>query len=136
MTKREIVYRKFNGLCAYTGKPLGKDWQIDHMTSKLKHSFYVYDASNVEEIRKRRKEVDNIENLLPALRIVNHYKRSLDLEAFRHYMLYFHNRLKKLPKNTNVDKTKKRIEYMTKVADCFGITTDKPFEGKFYFEKI
>lgn len=99
---RQQVYDKYEGLCAYTGKPLGEDWQVDHMTSKLKHSYYVFDASSVEEVIKRRKEVDCIENLMPAIKIVNHYKRSLDLEGFRRYMLSFHKRIKKLPKKTQV----------------------------------
>lgn len=134
---RELIRLKYDGLCAYTGKPLGEDWQVDHVTSKILHSYRVlYNASSIEEINKRRKDVDNIENLLPAIKIINHYKRSLDLEGFRHYMKDFHKRLKKLPKKTSVHKTKKRIEYMNKVADLFGITPDKPFEGKFYFELI
>ena len=32
MTKRERIFKKYDGLCAYTGKPLEKDWQIDHVT--------------------------------------------------------------------------------------------------------
>jgi 5-methylcytosine-specific restriction endonuclease McrA len=31
---REEVYNKYGGLCAYTGKPLGDDWQIDHIHPK------------------------------------------------------------------------------------------------------
>lgn len=40
MNKRQVVYNKFNGLCAYSGKPLQDDWQIDHMKSKIKHEFH------------------------------------------------------------------------------------------------
>ena len=39
MTKREKVYNKYGGKCAYTGKPLGQDWQIDHVTSQIKHEW-------------------------------------------------------------------------------------------------
>lgn len=133
--KRSEVYKKFNGLCAYTGKPLNEDWQVDHATSKYKYSYNAYYSSeSVEEVNAKLKEVDNIENLFPALRIVNHYKRSLDIEGFRVYMSNFHLRLAKLPKKTMVERTKKRIEYMNKVAEVFDITPDKPFSGKFYFE--
>lgn len=48
----------------------------------------------------------------------------------------FHLRLKKLPKNTKNENTKKRIEYMNDIANMFGITIDKPFNGVFYFETI
>ena len=31
MTKRERIYNKFGGLCAYSGTSLEDDWQIDHV---------------------------------------------------------------------------------------------------------
>lgn len=120
---RSKIYDKYNGRCAYTGKPLDDDWQVDHMESKYGS---IWSHENVE----------NIDNLMPSLRIVNHYKREYGLEGFRDYMLNFHKRLAKLPKHTSLERTKNRIEYMHKVADAFGITVDKPFEGKFYFETI
>lgn len=139
MTKklRQEIYNKFDGCCAYTGKPLGTDWQVDHMTSKIKHewqTFYRY--SDLSEIKDRLKEVHNVENLVPTIKIVNHYKRSLDLEGFRKYMLDFHKRLAKLPKTTSVPRTQKRKEYLFKVAELFGITVDTPFKGIFHFETI
>lgn len=127
MTKklRQEVYDKYGGRCAYTGCFLEDDWQVDHMVSKHLWIYYKNEGS-----------FDNIENLLPALRIVNHYKRAQDLEYFREYMTDFHKRLAKLPKKTTVERTKNRIIYMNKVADVFGITVDKPFCGKFYFETL
>lgn len=134
---REIVFNKFGGKCAYTGKQLGSDWQVDHVTSKIKHEYDTYfNSSSVEEIKDKLKNVNNIDNLFPALRIVNHYKRGHDLDGFRRYMENFHIRLSKLPKKTSLQKTEKRKEYMYKVADAFGITEDIPFDGKFYFEKF
>ena len=91
--KREEIYNKYNGLCAYTGKPLGNDWQIDHMISK---SSFFY-------LKLKLSDINNIDNLMPTLRIVNHYKRAYDLEEFRVYMMTFHIRLAKLPKKTNVE---------------------------------
>lgn len=122
---RKLVYDKFNGKCAYTGSDLKDDWQVDHMYSKFKHEYHSQDW-----------DVNNIENLMPAKRRVNHYKRSLDLEGFRSYMSNFHLRLAKLPKKTNVPATERRIQYMNDIADSFGITIDKPFSGVFYFEKL
>jgi 5-methylcytosine-specific restriction endonuclease McrA len=134
---RQQVYEKYSGLCAYTGKPLGDDWQVDHMTSRIKHRFNVSIGNRDRaHYAERLKEVDCIENLVPSLRIINHYKRSWDLEGFRNFMKTFHKRLAKLPKKTMVEHTKRRIAYMNEVADLFGITPEKPFDGKFYFEKL
>ena len=88
---RQQVYDKFGGKCAYTGKALGEDWQIDHITSKNR-SKYMNCYINYPNF-----DVNDFSNLFPALRIVNHYKRELDLEGFRINMLSFHKRLSKLP---------------------------------------
>ena len=123
MTIRQQVYNKYNGLCAYTGKPLGDDWEMDHITPKCHTSVW-----------HNKGGMNSIENLIPSTKIVNHYKRSLNLEQFIEYMSNFHKRLAKLPKKTLVDKTKNRIRYMNEIADLFGITPDSPFSGKFYYE--
>lgn len=122
--KKQQVYDKFNGKCAYTGKPLQEDWQIDHVESQFEWDY-----------NKKQGDVHHIDNLFPTLRIINHYKRSKNIEQFKEYMLTFHLRLAKLPKKTSLESTKKRIEYMNSIADAFDITVDKPFDGKFYFEK-
>lgn len=118
MTKREKVRLKYGGKCAYTGKDLDDDWQVDHVFPRIGGGD------------------NNISNLAPCIAIVNHYKREKTLEQFRTYMLSFHLRLKKLPKKTIVYETEKRIKYMNKVANLFDITHDKPFSGKFYFETL
>ena len=122
---REEVYNKFNGLCAYTGKPLDEKWQVDHIRSKYNCIYH-----------KDIKDMDSMDNYFPAISIINHYKRAETLEAFRQYMLSFHKRLAKLPKRTSVKATEKRITYMNTIADLFDITIDKPFSGKFYFETL
>lgn len=132
---REQVRLKFKGLCAYTGKPLDDKWQVDHVMSKVKNEWLKKGYACPKQI-VFLENVDCIENLLPALKIVNHYKRSLDLYGFRAYMLNFHTRLGKLPKKTLVESTQKRKEYMFKVAELFDITPDKPFNGVFYFETL
>lgn len=115
---REIIKNKYNGLCGYCGKPLDEGWQIDHIKPK------------------RIGGGNDLDNLIPTIGIVNHYKRALGLEGFRKYMNTFHLRLGKLPKNTKSEKTLKRKEYLQKVADLFGIDAETPFKGKFYFEEI
>lgn len=124
---RKVVYDKFRGLCAYTGKPLGEDWQVDHVHPK---SHWIWKQL------WNTSDPNDIDNLLPATKIINHYKRSHNLESFRMSMMNFHKRLAKLPKKTERAATIRRIEYMQKVAGLFEITPDKPFEGKFFFELL
>lgn len=112
------VYNKFNGRCAYCGLPLEDDWQVDHLTPK------------------RNGGTDDISNLLPCLKMLNHYKRALPLEMFRvDWLGGLHKRLPKLPKNPRTENGRRRKEYMLKIAKCFNITPEKPFGGQFYFEK-
>lgn len=128
MTKRERIYNKFGGLCAYSGTPLEADWQIDH----------------VEPIRRNLSgngclipENENDKNLVPCQKIINHYKGSLFLSEFRKYRMEgLHERVKKLPKNPRTEKGQRRKDYILKVAGYFEITEDGPFSGKFYFETV
>ena len=117
MIDRKLVYNKYNGRCAYSGTQLEEDWQIDHKNPK------------------KNGGTDDIDNLMPVQRIINHYKRASGLELFRIWLLGgLHHRLKKLPKNPKTMKSKKKKEYLLDVAKYFNITADKPFCGKFYFE--
>jgi len=126
MKKRDKVYNKYHGKCAYTGKLLSDDWQIDHIIPKCEklQKYHIIDNHN------------DIRNLFPTLKIVNHYKRGFNLEEFRYYMMDFHVRLSKLPKNPKVVKSIKRKAYMLEVAEAFEITIDKPFDGIFHFERV
>ena len=134
---RQQVYDKFGGRCAYSGQPLDDKWQVDHATSKKKN-FYLacYDYGDMDKLSERLKSIDRLENLLPACWIINHYKRELDVEGFRKYLADFHIRLAKLPKNPIAQRSIRRKRYMQEVADIMGITPDKPFSGKFYFETL
>lgn len=124
MTKRKKIFNKFNGLCAYSGTPLEPDWQVDHVVPIRHLQFLMMD-------------VNNIDNLFPCQKIINHYKRSLNVDQFRNLWLgSLHKRLSKLPKNPKSHNGIKRKEYLLKVASYFDITPDKPFCGKFYFEMI
>lgn len=134
--KRQEVFNKFGGRCAYTGVLLEEgDWQVDHV---LPRSSYVW--FQPEDTRVRwgitMDSCDCIENLLPCVTIINHYKRGKDLESFRGYMKTFHVRLGKLPKKTSVPRTRDRIRYMHRIAELFGVSVDKPFSGVFYFETL
>ena len=118
MIDREAVYNKYDGRCAYTGKLLGDDWQVDHIVPKCLGG------------------TDDINNLAPVLAIVNHYKRSLSIKDFKEWYLGgLHERLRKLPKNPRSEQGIRRETYLLKVAEVFDITPFKPFCGKLWFEK-
>lgn len=168
MRKKDKVFAKFGGLCAYTGKPLGEDWQIDHAKSKATFEKVIVDVAHykdkktgerisLEEMKlltdaglwetwhackyyppreKAHPDCDKIENLLPALAVVNHYKRALDIEGFRRYMKGFHKRLSRYHLDRGGWAAKKQARYMWAVANAFEITPEKPFAGLFYFETI
>lgn len=134
---RQKVYDKFGGKCAYSGKPLDDKWQIDHAISKCQFRYVIMrQCISRSEFDERLKEVDNFENLLPAIRRVNHYKRSLNIDGFREYLKSLHLRLAKLPKTTKLESTRKRIEYLNDIASIFDIAIDRPFNGVFYFETV
>ena len=128
MKKRNIIFNKYNGKCAYSGTELKDDWQVDHVKPRIMFEIgsYQYEGNP-----------NDINNLVPCQKIINHYKRALDLETFRTWFLAgLHVRLKKLPKNQKVEKSIKKKAYLLEVAYLFGISEDSPFSGKFYFEKL
>lgn len=125
---REIVRNKYGGKCAYTGTELLPDWQIDHIIPIKAYNKGYFSCNG---------NPNDITNLLPCQRIINHYKRGLPLEDFRNwYLKSLHERLIKLPKNPKVERSIKHKAYLLEVARLFNITSDKPFLGKFYFETL
>ena len=126
MTQRQLIQLKYNGKCAYTGTDLLPNWQVDHLEPIRRNP----DGSCLNP------ECNTPENMIPAQRIINHYKHSLSLEDFRDRVSNLHIVIGKLPVNPTTRKSIKRKAYMLEIAALFGITTDKPFEGKFYFETI
>lgn len=125
---RELIKQKFGGKCAYTGTDLLPDWQVDHVKALHRNVW----LNN----KPRFKENHNLENMFPCQRIVNNYKYADNLENFRNFMKDFHLRIKKLPKSPKKEKSIKHKKNMLEIAELFGITPDKPFSGKFYFETI
>jgi hypothetical protein len=117
--KRELFF-EFGGLCAYSGTPLEDDWEVDHI-KPVSH----YHSGNPNDMT----------NLMPVQKIINHYKRGLMLEDFKSWYLgNLHVKLAKLPKNPRSEKSKKHCIYMRRIAKYFDITKDKPFCGKLWFE--
>ena len=107
--KREAVYQKYNGHCAYCGREiLYQDMQVDHFIPL--RSFGVESA-----------ESNDISNLMPACRMCNHYKRANSLETFR-------RAIEAIPQ-------KLRRDYIYKIGVAYGniIENEKPVV--FYFER-
>jgi hypothetical protein len=125
MNRRERIYNKYNGLCAYSGTPLEPDWQIDHVEPVIRS---IYTGKPLI------KELDCESNMVPCQRVINNYKFTNSLEVFRTSLLGgLHIRLKRYPRSGKGGELRKRME---KIAGYFGITPDSPFSGEFYFEKI
>lgn len=102
------VYDKYNGHCAYCGKYIDyKDMQVDHLIpleGRNKHG------------------TDDFENLMPACRRCNHYKRANSLEGWRKMIEEIPNKLK-------------RDSYIYKVGVDYGLVEPKPHKIQFYFER-
>lgn len=108
--KREAVYKKYDGHCAYCGKEIEyKDMQVDH--------FLPLKAWGIEDAG-----TDDLSNLMPACRTCNHYKRANSLETFRRYIY-------EIPK-------KLRTNYIYKVGLIYGNVSDIEKPIKFYFEIV
>ena len=73
-------------------------------------------------VPRRRGGTDEIDNLNPSCRRCNHYKRAKSVEQYRNLLVSLHERVQKL--------------YICKVAEDYGIITVKPWDGRFYFEKV
>lgn len=112
---RERIYNKLDGHCSYCGREIKfKEMQVDHVEPQYKKVDPLHFGLSID--------VDSFENLMPACRRCNHYKRASDLEWFRKRMTSLHERISN--------------HYINKVAIDFGMMQVKPFDGIFYFEKL
>jgi uncharacterized protein (TIGR02646 family) len=107
---REVVYRKYDGHCAYCGKQIAfKDMQVDHFKP-------------LKAWEQNDEKANDVSNLMPACRMCNHYKRANSLEVFRKYIYEIPSKL--------------RNDYIYKIGVAYGnvIENEKPIE--FLFEKV
>ena len=108
-SKREAVYRKYDGHCAYCGREIAyKNMQVDH--------FQPLRAWGIEDAG-----TDDLDNLMPACRMCNHYKRANSLETFRRY-------IEEIPR-------KLHDNYIYKVGIVYGEIAEQAHPVKFYFEQ-
>lgn len=65
---------------------------------------------------------DDISNFMPACQSCNFYKSTLTLEKFREQIMTVHERIMQ--------------PFISRLGADYGIVEVKPFDGKFYFEKL
>lgn len=104
---RQDVYEKYNGRCAYCGKEIEyAEMQVDHLIP----------------LRDIESGSDDFENLMPACRRCNHYKRANTLEGWR-------KMIESIPQKLERD------SYIYRVALDYELIEPKPHEIEFYFER-
>ncbi|MBR4620548.1 MAG: HNH endonuclease [Salinivirgaceae bacterium] len=113
------VYEKYDGHCAYCGKPLKpEEMQVDHI--------YPYGRVDYGDPKAMQMVDDGsmnaIENLMPACRACNFYKSMDNIEGFRRRLL------------TELEHTC-RATFQTRLAMQYGMITYTAWSGEFYFEK-
>ena len=121
MTKktRLEVWKKYGCRCAYCGKPVPYEkMQVDHLWPKCLDSETAWVHNGKEHVRVPS---DSIENLMPACRQCNHYKRASVLEEYRVLLKTLITRCRKV--------------YINKVAELYGIYQFQEWDGVFFFEK-
>lgn len=107
---RESVYAKYDGHCAYCGRPIDiRDMQVDHF-----RPLRAWDAASAGS--------DDLSNLMPACRMCNHYKRANSLETFRRYIAEIPRKL--------------RENYIYKIGVVYGNVVENVKPIKFYFEEV
>lgn len=110
--QRMQVYEKYNGHCAYCGRPISyNEMQVDHLKP----------ARNYNKLPED--EIWNMDNYMPACRTCNHYKRANSLEGFRQMIQTIPAKLE-------------RDSYIYRVGVIYGNVIPEPKKIKFYFEKI
>lgn len=103
--ERRVVYDKMGGRCAYCGCELAyEDMQVDHIEA------FWFNGD------------DGLNNMLPACRSCNHYKRGNSLEGWRRI-------LEAMPA------TLERDCYTYRQAVRFGMVNPTPKKITFYFER-
>jgi len=128
--KRQKIFDKYGGKCAYCGCELGKFWHIDEIEPVRRGFEYIKDelGNSIWENGKwatkpimLHPERMNIENQNPACASCNINKHSDSLEDFR-------KAIKKYVESLNLYST----QY--KIAKRYGLIQETGIEVKFYFE--
>lgn len=116
MSKRDKVFAKYKGKCAYCGCELQKGWHIDHVEA-------VYRGWKDEHLQrsKIKRGSDDIENYNPSCPRCNRWKSTWTIEQFRAEISKQIERLK-------------RDSPQFRLAMDYGIINETKQPVKFYFE--
>ena len=106
---REIVFKKYDGKCAYCGIDLVKGWNVDHINPKINGGG------------------NELENLNPSCKDCNNYKCHSQLETFRMYAKQMFNE-----KLNYLFKSKTKMQ----VAINMGVIIHNEWDGIFYYERV
>lgn len=121
---RKQVYDKYNGHCAYCGRELKmNEMQVDHIIPVMKSYYGIKEEALKVRHMIKDGSFNSIDNLMPACRACNFYKSMNDIEGFRRRIL------------TELEHTC-RSTFQTKLAIQYGMIEYKPWDGKFYFERV
>ena len=134
MTKRDIIYNKFNGHCAYCGCELHKGWHVDEMIPVQRGKEYIKDKRGNRIWDDKRREWKtksivlhpenfNIDNQMPACASCNINKHSLSIEDFRLLIQGFMKHL-----------NERNTQY--KIAKRYGLVQEDIKPVIFYFENL
>ena len=112
--ERQTVYDKCAGHCAYCGCEITiGQMQVDHV---IPMEFY-------DAYKTKGKDIDTLDNMLPACRSCNNYKHTLSIELFRQCIEHWPDALKG-----------ESCTYRNAIR--FGMVEPKPHKVVFYFEKM
>lgn len=133
VSKEETINKiknRFNGYCAYSGKPLDDNWEIDYLFP-LSDKIWGRNMAALLGINFKK---DSIYNKVPCCSIVRYFKVGSNTTQFKNFLLQVHLEAFKDPNNLQKDIVRK--EKLKELCALFDIEQDKPFCGKFYYEKI
>lgn len=117
--KREAVYEKCQGHCAYCGKTISmKEMQVDHIEP------HWHTLSEDQALKAGiKKGSHDLENLNPACARCNKWKSTYSLETFRKVI------------QTSLDRLERDTPNF-RLARDFGLLKTNENQVTFYFEKI
>ena len=122
--KKELrgeVFDKCNGRCAYCGVELpAQGWHVDHVISQSQYSER-HGALIVDGRLFTDYGVDDIQNLLPACRRCNLWKKTFSIDQFRSEIEAQADRLS-------------QYSAQFRLAHDFGVVSNTREPVKFYFE--
>jgi 5-methylcytosine-specific restriction endonuclease McrA len=111
---REIIFKKYDGKCAYCGCDLQKGWHVDHLEPIVR---------NWINGTCKNPQNETLSNYNPSCQSCNIQKNSYTMEQFRENIKQFVNSLN---------------QYSTqyKFAKKYGLVSETDIEVVFYFEKL